>query len=361
MKDLQLRDCHKDVLNKTPFWGIFEAIVENRLTNAQCRKSDKMIIEIIETYDPTNDKFRLGKTYLEALRHGQDFRYIATITEFLSPFKVVILIGSSSSAVDICRDLSGAAKEVHIASRSITDGTIEKLPGYDNIWLCSMIENARGDGTVVFRDGSAVCADVILHCTGYKYHFPFLDMNGNVTVDDNRVGPLYKHIFPPLLAPSLSFVGLPWRRVLPLPLCEIQCKWIACVLSGRVLLPSSDEMVADVEAFYRTLDASGIPKHYTHNIGDALCTAGEPENTAYSKFYALNSVCSIFEYMDWLASECACPPLEEWRKQMYAATRRNRMLRSETYRDEWDDQHLVALAHEDFAESSLNKRLVQKV
>lgn len=36
-------------------------------------------------------------------------------------------------------------------------------------------------------------------------------MNGIVTVDDNRVGPLYKHVFPPELAPFLSFIGIPWK------------------------------------------------------------------------------------------------------------------------------------------------------
>ena len=45
----------------------------------------------------------------------------------------------------------------------------------------------------------------------YKYYFPFLDTKGEVTVDDNRVGPLYKHVFPPALAPGLSFIGLPWQ------------------------------------------------------------------------------------------------------------------------------------------------------
>ncbi|KAH7862146.1 hypothetical protein Vadar_000721 [Vaccinium darrowii] len=250
------------------------------------------------------------------------------------PFQgqVVILIGSSASAVDICRDIAGVAKEVHIASRSVTDGTIEKLPGHDNMWLHSMIESAHGDGIVVFGDGSAVCADVILHCTGYKYNFPFLDTNGTVTVDDNRVGPLFKHVFPPLFAPFLSFVGLPWK-VVPFPLCELQSKWIAGVLSGRVSLPSSDEMMADVEAFYRTLDASGIPKRYTHNIGD-----------------------SQFEYNDWLASECGCPPSEEWRKEMYSAASKNRKVRPETYRDEWDDEDLAAQAHEDFRRFSKGNR-----
>lgn len=103
------------------------------------------------------------------------------------------------------------------------------------------IKSVHEDGTVLFQDGSVVLADFIMQCTGYrkfhvqhkinrelnerikdiiygpftftryKYHFPFLDTNGIVTVQDNRVGPLYKHVFPPELAPWLSFVGLAWK------------------------------------------------------------------------------------------------------------------------------------------------------
>ena len=144
-----------------------------------------------------------------------------------------------------------------------------------------------------------------LFFSSYKYHFPFLNTNGIVTVDDNRVGPLYQHIFPPVLAPWLSFVGLPWkvyilfkfiqpcfyipekepcfdeRTILvvvinvciwlvqvpaPFPLFEFQCKWIAGVLSSRLALPSPEEMMAEVEAFYSKLKASGVPKRYTHNV-----------------------------------------------------------------------------------------------
>lgn len=32
-----------------------------------------------------------------------------------------------------------------------------------------------------------------------------------MSVEDNRVGPLYQHVFPPALAPTLSFVGLNWK------------------------------------------------------------------------------------------------------------------------------------------------------
>ncbi|XP_071723578.1 flavin-containing monooxygenase FMO GS-OX-like 4 [Rutidosis leptorrhynchoides] len=249
------------------------------------------------------------------------------------PFRdqVVVLIGSSASAVDICRDIATVAKQVHVASRSVPDETYEKQPGHDNMWQHSMIESAREDGTVVFRNGRSVRTDVILHCTGYKYHFPFLETNGIVTVDDNRVGPLYKHIFPPTLAPWLSFVGLPWK-VIPFPLCEYQSKWIAGVLSGRILLPSQERMMEDVKAFYSELESSGIPKRYTHQLGDAQ-----------------------FEYNDWLGAQCGYPGSEEWRKEMYILAGKYKRTRPETYRDDWDNDHLVLQAYQDFAQNIINK------
>ncbi|OAY78671.1 Flavin-containing monooxygenase FMO GS-OX-like 4, partial [Ananas comosus] len=238
--------------------------------------------------------------------------------------QVVVIIGSSASAVDISRDIARFAKEVHIASRSAATGTPMKQPGYDTMWLHSMIKSTHKDGTVVFEDGSSVKVDVIMHCTGYKYHFPFLEMNGIVTVDDNRVGPLYKHVFPPELAPFLSFIGIPWK-VIPFPMLELQSKWVAGILSGRIELPTKEEMLADVNAFYLEMEVAGWPKRYTHNFANIQ-----------------------FEYDDWLANQCGCPPVEEWRKQMYAATGKNRVCRPENYRDVWDDDDLVAQANEDF-------------
>lgn len=53
-----------------------------------------------------------------------------------------------------------------------------------------------------------------------------------------------------------------------------------------------------------------------------------------------------FEYDDWLAAQCGHPPTEEWRKLMYESTSMNRIARPEKYRDEWDDDHLVARAEQ---------------
>ncbi|KAL5748516.1 hypothetical protein ACOSP7_025558 [Xanthoceras sorbifolium] len=248
------------------------------------------------------------------------------------PFRdqVVILVGNSFSAADISRDLAGQVKEVHVASKFVADVTYEKQPGYDNMWLHSMIESAHEDGTMVFRNGRVVHADVILHCTGYKYDFPFLETNGIITVDDNRVGPLYKHVFPPALAPWLSFVGIVWK-VIPFPAFELQSKWIAGVLSGRIMLPSQQEMMEDVKAFYSTLEASGKPKRYTHNMSD-----------------------SMYEYNNWVAALCGCPGYGEWRSQMVYATVKNKSIRPETYRDEWEDEHLILEAQEEFIEYTSN-------
>jgi hypothetical protein len=53
-------------------------------------------------------------------------------------------------------------------------------------------------------------------------------------------------------------------------LFELQSKWIAGVLSNRIALPSAEEMAEDIEAFYSSLEAFGIPKSYTHNMSAGL-------------------------------------------------------------------------------------------
>lgn len=239
--------------------------------------------------------------------------------------QVVVVIGYKPSGMDISRDIAGVAKEVHVAIRSpaaaaanISQTQQMPLPAnqaHPNLWLHSCtVERAEGDGSVVFQDGSRVKADAIVHCTGYKYSFPFLDEDdAGINVDDNRVGPLYKHVFPPRLAPHISFIGLPFRAML-FPVFQLQSNWVAGVLSGRIELPSQEEMMKDVAAFYSDLEARGCPKRYTHDLGTS------------------------FEYEDWLAERSGLDKIEEWRKAVYLAARKNVTDRPEAYRD--DDRSL---------------------
>ncbi|GAB4861918.1 hypothetical protein Ancab_037173 [Ancistrocladus abbreviatus] len=230
------------------------------------------------------------------------------------PFKnqVVVLIGNGPSAFDISRDISKAAKEVHLSSRS-PHAEFSKVDLYPNTWQHSQIVCVNEDSTVAFEDGSSVRADIIFHCTGYEYEFPFLNTNGIVSIDDNRVGPLYKHVFPPELAPTLSFVGLLHKTII-FSMMELQSKWIARVLSGKVALPSKEEMMADVEDYYLQMKRSNRPIHKTHFLHG-------PEQ---------------FNYLDWVAAQAKTSPVEEGKKEMYREVSKHIENHHDGYKDASD-------------------------
>ncbi|CAH8389612.1 unnamed protein product [Eruca vesicaria subsp. sativa] len=183
--------------------------------------------------------------------------------------EVVVVVGCFVSGPDISIELVKVAKEVHLSSKSlnVSPGVSKAISKYQNMHLHPQIESLEEDGRVVFIDGSCIVADTILYCTGYWYKFPFLETKGIVKVDDNRVGPLFEHTFPPSLSPSLSFVGIP-RKLIGFPFFESQAKWIASLLSGKTSLPSYDEMMESVDEYYRAREASGIPKRNSHDIPD---------------------------------------------------------------------------------------------
>ncbi|CAI9091016.1 OLC1v1025934C1 [Oldenlandia corymbosa var. corymbosa] len=169
------------------------------------------------------------------------------------PFKneVVVVVGNSQSGQDISMELSKVAKEVYLSAKdpsNVTEGLSKVLAKSNNLHLHPMIQSIHEDGRVLFINGQWIIADTIIYATGYSYSFPFLDTKGVVKVDDNVVGPLYEHTFPPLLAPSLSFVGIP-QRLIGFPFFESQAKWIAQLLAGKNHLPSVEQMMRSIQEF----------------------------------------------------------------------------------------------------------------
>ncbi|CAN6324609.1 unnamed protein product [Urochloa humidicola] len=230
------------------------------------------------------------------------------------PFRdqCVVVVGLGASGIDIAVEISHVAKEVHIAARYSED-RLGKIELYQNVWMHRELDCVEDDGRVRFAEGSAVAADTILYCTGYRYHFPFLDLDG-LTVDDNRVGPLYKHVFPPKYAPNLSFVGLPTKTIMFQAL-ELESKWVAAVLSGRATLPSEEAMTAAVKEDYRRMEETGRPKRHTHALW--------PE---------------WVEYMDWLADQVGEPHLEARRRDVYERAIKCIWSLDDRYRDRWEDE-----------------------
>ncbi|MCO5597719.1 hypothetical protein L7F22_051800 [Adiantum nelumboides] len=245
--------------------------------------------------------------------------------------QIVVVIGNSSSGSDISREIAAVAREVHLIGRTWDSGVDLKKPTglLQNIFLHPMVKSAEENGELLFEDGVVIAADVILYCTGYAFSMPFLETEGVINVDTDYVGPLYQHVFPPQLAPTLSFVGLPFK-VIPFPLMQLQSKWIAQILSGKVVLPSTEQMFKDVEDFYKNLETNGISKREVHDL----------------------SSCQ-FEYDNWLAEQCGCQAMKDWLIQIYINSSNRKHTLPDSYRDEWTDQELHDLAISDLKQHQM--------
>ncbi|CAA7034206.1 unnamed protein product [Microthlaspi erraticum] len=92
------------------------------------------------------------------------------------------------------------------------------------------------------------------------------------------------------------------------------------------MLPSKEDMMVETKTMKDTFEALGIPKRFTHCLG-----------------------IDQFEYYDWLGSQIGCSGTEEWRKEMSLPIFLRKMKHPESYRDEWEDHHLVAQAYQDFS------------
>ncbi|KAJ0980203.1 hypothetical protein J5N97_008458 [Dioscorea zingiberensis] len=283
------------------------------------KKSEKLIEEIFDAVVVATGHY--SKPRLPSIKGMDEWRrrqIHSHVYRVPDPFRdeVVVVIGNSLSGQDISIELVDVAKEVYISAKSlqVSEGLSKVISKHQNLHICLQIDSLFEDGRVLFVDGSSIIADSIIYCTGYSYSFPFLDTKG-IVVDDDRVGPLYEHTFPPSLAPNLSFVGIP-RKLIGFPFFESQAKWIAQLLSGKRTLPSWDEMMNSIQEFYNSRDIEGIPKHNTHDIAN-------------------------FEYCDKYGDHCEFPHLEEWRKQLCLAALKNSEINLETYRDLWDDDEVL--------------------
>ncbi|KAJ8904670.1 hypothetical protein NDN08_001188 [Rhodosorus marinus] len=154
-----------------------------------------------------------------------------------TPFRdqTVVLLGYGPSGVDIAIDIAkGGAKQVLVAHRGYTqdEGSLPNISFRPTL--------VRVDGsTIHFADGRSADADRIVLCTGYAYNFPFLDPRVGVTVKNQVISDLYRHLVF-TKDPTLSFIGIP-QKIVPFPLFHYQSIYVTKYLSGEVELASEEE------------------------------------------------------------------------------------------------------------------------
>lgn len=65
LKDTKLSDRHIASLKKTPFWLLFEAIMNSKLLSDNCRKYDEVVLKIIQSYEEESKSFIVGDRQLK--------------------------------------------------------------------------------------------------------------------------------------------------------------------------------------------------------------------------------------------------------------------------------------------------------
>ncbi|PON49728.1 Flavin monooxygenase-like [Trema orientale] len=104
---------------------------------------------------------------------------------------------------------------------------------------------------------------------------------------------------------------------------ELQSKWVARVLSRKLLLPNIEEMMTSTNDFYRQMQDYGLPKRSTH----------------FQTPYQIG-------YPNWLCAEIGLPPVEKWRYMMYEESILNIKEMRDGYKDQWDDAYWEGIIKE---------------
>ncbi|HVL56296.1 MAG TPA: NAD(P)-binding domain-containing protein [Burkholderiaceae bacterium] len=157
----------------------------------------------------------------------------------------------------------GIPRPAHPIWREHATLSQELLPycGHGWIRVKPNVRMLRG-GRVEFDDGSVERIDVIIHATGYRTTFPFLDPALFAVTEE--VPALYRRMMPPHL-PGLFFVGLLQPVGPTIPLAEVQSRWLAALLSGAMRLPEPATMRREIERH-----ANAVRRRYVGSARYAL-------------------------------------------------------------------------------------------
>jgi len=177
--------------------------------------------------------------------HAHDFR---DALEFKD--KDILIIGTSYSAEDI------GSQCWKYGCKSITVSHRTAPMGYDwpdNWQEVPSLERVDKD-TAYFKDGTQKKIDVILLCTGYIHHFPFMEESLRLKTN-NRLAPanLYKTVVWKD-NPKLLYLGMQdqWYTF---NMFDAQAWYARDLIMGRLDLPSKAEMEKDITNFRAAEDA----------------------------------------------------------------------------------------------------------
>ncbi|KAJ2779640.1 monooxygenase [Coemansia javaensis] len=223
--------------------------------------------------------------------HAREYRRAADFAA-----RSVLVVGSSSSASDISRQLSYTAAAVHVSTRPLDDLTAAFVPRFG----CGCGPAAPpqihpvvarfGPDRVLFADGSSIALpDAVIYATGYIPIFPFVaavqpllpGLEPRPFCTDAGPSDMYRHlVYAP--NPLLAVFDVP-TKTSPFPLFEYQAMYLAQVYQGNIRLPSTQHML---DAWQDALKTRSDPYflgmdqiQYRNDIVDAVAAAAAEGRT----------------------------------------------------------------------------------
>lgn len=219
--------------------------------------------------------------------HAHDFR---DAREFAG--KDLLLLGTSYSAEDIGSQCwKYGAKSITVAHRTAPMGF-----DWPENWKEVPKLERMDETTAYFIDGSSKKVDVVILCTGYKHHFPFLpdDLRlktpNRLATTDLYKGAAWVH------NPKLFYLGMQ-DQWFTFNMFDAQAWWVRDVILGRIEIPSDKQaLLQDVRDRIAAEDACADAHEVIHYQGDYVKEL--IAETDYPSFDVDGACDAFFEWKD---------------------------------------------------------------
>ena len=210
-----------------------------------CEEFDYVVVATGHFSVPYVPEYAGMDSFPGRILHSHDFR---NAEEFRG--KDVVVLGNKSSAEDI------SVQCYKHGSRSVTICYRHNPLGYqwpDNVREVHCLEKIVGR-TAYFGDGHRQEADAIILCTGYLYHFPFMEESLRLKTDNQLYPPnLYKGVVWHSNH-KLFYLGMQ-KRFFSFPGLESQTWLVRDVLMEKIILPSIGDIHKDIDCWLERLSS----------------------------------------------------------------------------------------------------------
>uniref|UniRef100_A0A034W0H1 Flavin-containing monooxygenase n=2 Tax=Endopterygota TaxID=33392 RepID=A0A034W0H1_BACDO len=230
---------------------------------------------------PGIDLFKGHKIHSHVFRRAETFKDAT-----------VLMVGAGRSGMDITHHIYPYAERIYLSHH-----LQQKPPITDfmpNVVQKPVVERYTENGAI-FKDGTEANFTHIVFCTGYDLTIPFLSADCNLQVHDNLVYPLYKHCIN-IYHPTMCFIGLPIYAY-PIQLFDLQMRFVMQYYSGKLQLPSAEDMLADTERDLAERRERGLPRRKAHLVG-------ERQFDYYDELVALTGIDNIRPVIKKLSKIC---------------------------------------------------------